>query len=1579
MFTQIHNSILKSPHSIRLKKLFHTHQFECTEYIISYINIKICLSKYNVSPSLIPFSCIFNAYVLRGKPDAADVITIDSDDDDDEIELTDTNIDINHWYSDMLRSLERQYPAQFEKITKEVMRSADKDTDDATTTISKSKRRSLKTVLGFLFTAACSGDGANIFENLYHHSVEKRVSAMKYLVQHLNNSGFSDDSKNLLRDSIAERLSDDSPLVVLEALRFDSQSLVQMLELNQLIEKLKQILNRSIHNAQWNQVARLAISHITSELVCNEQNWSEIFFATWPFLFPINQTDIGLNQHVIQSPLNRFVPLLNECKHSMKNVDQITQFIVKTIAGNRNKINHPEKLLATVQKALSEKNLTVRNAYFGVLLAANVIPAKCPPATARVILDIITKVNDQHRDKFTVAKDDQVSTLTRTSSTQNLYPIQLHLMCLSDIIQSVQFLPVTTFDDANDSSTQLKIRLVEIILNGLWTTAPQIEKLYQETFKTFVAKTMPTIEKQVEFFSNFYVVHFLELQDISPLFQVQAIRVLTELLKNSYPVFCSLGSLIRIISGLSSPHDAIRSCTIDTLQSLSNTNLLDSQYPLLINKILARTEELLLDENQLVLVIYRVFTKSKPLQSLLEKIFELITLDSTTTLDHALVLNLTTHINSVGWCRKVAASSLRVLKTIPTTRHTIGVQTSVILRLTLLRFNIETASVLRSPSDCWTFVLSCLKNYQASIQLLKGSNSSIVVTALNVFHAELFAALPDKHRNELIKQVLVITVESPDSEVLLAAGKFMRRIDLDVVNHLDVLMAMQQVDVAAPPEIGKRRKSQTTQLLSTDILATIEWRSGNAFMEYVQNKPQIANPHQLLPSLFLVLKRCLQFEDQSPVEYSKQLVLSCMLHFCQLISPDGKPQRSLIPDKVFEIELVVQCIRGTQNPQTHHHALQLLSHTAAMIPELVLHNMMDIFTFVGSSVVRRDDAYTYQIISNIIKSIIPTLIATSNQANTEAAVIPVLRVFADIILDVPEHRRMRLYADLLNTLGAHQYTWMFLAVLFEGYVRNSQQPNSKVTEATQLKRIEIAVEISNNFDCAVILETVTRLIEFLHKQPSEKRNSAASSSAMDIDITDTQIFNIHNYSDYQLRHFKYITLQFISQLTEPASRFVQKMATLDAAATSALKTHFKHIIVTVLQFIGRMHKLKISAAAAENIWKVLLTNCYDILDQVLAMIYPDMLLQVVGGLLNKNNIPEVRRKVIELLNKKLQLVDFFGTCAPESMLALLGECEFPMLPSSINNKYSYLIDPLSVIIDSVVDETKLPGTTVTENVSLQQQSLIAVKLLSVQIAKEHPAAFRPILTILSTIVKSADTIPVNVLAQSILCLAEVCSNLRAHAISHLSKFMPALDKILHNQINKVHTSPNILIYILTAIYKIIETLPLFLSPYLVSLIVSLSTIWAKLVQGAVSPDTQRNINKLEQIWAKLSAVLTLRILIPVIDHSYKKIIEDRAEFGAVGPVMKLLAASLQPLTGSEIQPFQNDLGTFFVGALQFRTNESKVTAEQLISVQEDHVIAAFVGMVMKLSESSFRPLYHKMFDWAIRVDATVERAVTFYR
>ena len=77
--------------------------------------------------------------------------------------------------------------------------------------------------------------------------------------------------------------------------------------------------------------------------------------------------------------------------------------------------------------------------------------------------------------------------------------------------------------------------------------------------------------------------------------------------------------------------------------------------------------------------------------------------------------------------------------------------------------------------------------------------------------------------------------------------------------------------------------------------------------------------------------RCLEFDEQPPVEYSKQLVLSCVLHCCQKLSHEGASVDAVVK-QALNVESVVQCIRASQNPHTHHHALLLLAHIAGIMP-----------------------------------------------------------------------------------------------------------------------------------------------------------------------------------------------------------------------------------------------------------------------------------------------------------------------------------------------------------------------------------------------------------------------------------------------------------------------------------------------------------------------------------------------------------------------------------------------------------------------------------------------------------------------
>ena len=126
----------------------------------------------------------------------------------------------------------------------------------------------------------------------------------------------------------------------------------------------------------------------------------------------------------------------------------------------------------------------------------------------------------------------------------------------------------------------------------------------------------------------------------------------------------------------------------------------------------------------------------------------------------------------------------------------------------------------------------------------------------------------------------------------------------------------------------------------------------------------------------------------------------------------------------FNTGLIVQCIPVSNNPQTHYQVLLLLSLAAQLCPSHVLHNIMAIFTFLGTFVLRQDDAYSFQVIAKTLESVIPTLIEASMNTAVEPVVTTVISMFADALPEVPEHRRIAIFDKLLTTLDPEIHLWL---------------------------------------------------------------------------------------------------------------------------------------------------------------------------------------------------------------------------------------------------------------------------------------------------------------------------------------------------------------------------------------------------------------------------------------------------------------------------------------------------------------------------------------------------------------------------
>lgn len=68
---------------------------------------------------------------------------------------------------------------------------------------------------------------------------------------------------------------------------------------------------------------------------------------------------------------------------------------------------------------------------------------------------------------------------------------------------------------------------------------------------------------------------------------------------------------------------------------------------------------------------------------------------------------------------------------------------------------------------------------------------------------------------------------------------------------------------------------------------------------------------------------------------------------------------------VVQPNIIVESIRATTSAQVQHVALLLISALASITPELVLHSIMPIFTFMSANILRKSDDYSAYIVSQV--------------------------------------------------------------------------------------------------------------------------------------------------------------------------------------------------------------------------------------------------------------------------------------------------------------------------------------------------------------------------------------------------------------------------------------------------------------------------------------------------------------------------------------------------------------------------------------------------------------------------------------
>ncbi|PFH58792.1 hypothetical protein XA68_13208 [Ophiocordyceps unilateralis] len=276
--------------------------------------------------------------------------------------------------------------------------------------------------------------------------------------------------------------------------------------------------------------------------------------------------------------------------------------------------------------------------------------------------------------------------------------------------------------------------------------------------------------------------------------------------------------------------------------------------------------------------------------------------------------------------------------------------------------------------------------------------------------------------------------------------------------------------VTEPPPNKRRRTSSSdaNRGLASQVTPELSQalRKATFVLQLVESSDPSSHP-ELLHGLFTALSELQHFRTVVGAElgYLQNLVLRSLL----AMMPAYRMNKHLKIDSSGGYgDLLVNCIQKSASPVVQSAALLLIADLATTAPELVLHSVMPIFTFMGTSTLRQNDDYSAHVVSQTIKEVIPPLIESfrRGQKNAVTAACNILISFTTAYEHIPANRRQSLFLALVKTLGPREFLFALVSMLVNRYETNDAL-------------VCFIVDLVGNFDVETQLETLDKVVDLV--------------------------------------------------------------------------------------------------------------------------------------------------------------------------------------------------------------------------------------------------------------------------------------------------------------------------------------------------------------------------------------------------------------------------------------------------------------------------------------------------------------------
>lgn len=342
---------------------------------------------------------------------------------------------------------------------------------------------------------------------------------------------------------------------------------------------------------------------------------------------------------------------------------------------------------------------------------------------------------------------------------------------------------------------------------------------------------------------------------------------------------------------------------------------------------------------------------------------------------------------------------------------------------------------------------------------------------------KMWPSLKDEVKFMVAEQLLKLSQEdgpadNDDAFVPGEAADLLRNIPLttDILSSfLDSIKTGTKMVTEPPP--NKRRRTSSTEgnrgmITQASPELSQALRRITFVLQLVENSEPVTHP-ELLDGLFTALAELQHFRTVvgSELGYLQNLILRSLL----AMMPAYKADKSLkISASGGYGDLLVNCIQKSSSPVVQNAALLLIASFATTAPNLVLHSVMPIFTFMGTSVLRQSDDYSAHVVSQTVKEVVPPLIASLRQGKKSpvAGASEILVSFTTAYEHIPAHRRTDLFLALVETLGPSEFLYAIVSMLVDRY-----GPSDAL--------LQFVVDLLSHFKLQVQLETLVKLLDLI--------------------------------------------------------------------------------------------------------------------------------------------------------------------------------------------------------------------------------------------------------------------------------------------------------------------------------------------------------------------------------------------------------------------------------------------------------------------------------------------------------------------